>query len=229
MGKPQAQECAFGETGPDLGFVAQPRPACPTFIATVRRDEAARVLTTIDDVAVIPWITWDVAVRATLAVTLTYYILAFYGGVIFNVPAFGGLSLDNRIVLGVLLVVIVGPFFATLFVAALRGTCLAFGSEGIVAASTVKIQPSQSPPWSVNSSYKLEYVPDRGTKGYRHSFFYRDEHVIKDVATWIRSHGQNAKSSRVIKQDPKPLSTAPSIFSTMVDTRCRINGHAGVL
>jgi hypothetical protein len=48
------------------GLVAQPSPSCPTYIAAVPRDEAAFILTSVDDVSTIPWIGWGIAVRALM-------------------------------------------------------------------------------------------------------------------------------------------------------------------
>jgi pimeloyl-ACP methyl ester carboxylesterase len=83
------------------GLLAQPSFACPTYVATVPRDEAAFVLTSVDGVSAIPWIGWDVATRAAGAVTFSYAFLVLYGGAILDVPYVGaGTYLINRIIFG---------------------------------------------------------------------------------------------------------------------------------
>ena len=149
----------------------------------------------------IPWIGWDVATRAAITIMFWYLFLLFFGGAgvgraiiaeIFDAPPSAGFDPTNHIVFGVLLVIILGPFIATPFVAAVRGTRFAFGSEGLVAASTVRVRPSRAPPWDDNKTCRVKYPPNKSIRGYRHSFFYSDEHVIDDVATWIQRNGQNA-------------------------------------
>jgi hypothetical protein len=53
----------------------------------------------------------------------------------------------TSIALIVPLLIILLPLIAAPFAAALRGNRFAFGWEGIVTGSTVRIQPSQVPPW----------------------------------------------------------------------------------
>jgi len=185
------------------GLLAQPKPSCPTYVATVPRDEAAFVLTSVDNVSATPWIAWDVAVRAAATVLFSWATLSIYGGIIFNTPPSVGVQPLNNIVLGILLVIILGPFFATPIVAALRAGV--FGSEGLLAASTVRIQPSKASRLDESKTCRVQYPPNKSIPGYRHCFFYSDEHVIEDVATWIRLGGQNAgcpASWRGSKQRP---------------------------
>jgi len=190
------------------GLLAQPSPTCPTYVATVPRDEAALVLISVDDLSVIPWIAWDVAVRAVMTVLFSWLILLTYGsaifGIIFNFPPLIlGMHAVDHIVLGVLLLIILGPFFATPIVVALRGGV--FGSEGLVAASTVRIQPLKAPPWDESKTCRVQYPPNRSIRGYRHSFFFNDERVIDDAAAWIQLGGQNESgpaTGRAAKQRP---------------------------
>jgi len=59
-----------------------------------------------------------------------------------------------------------------------------------VAASTIRAQPSQSPIWNNEKLNYIKYPVNKKIPGYHHSFFYKDENVIKDVSDWIRSNGR---------------------------------------
>jgi hypothetical protein len=129
--------------------LAQPSPACPTYVATVPRDEAAFVLTSVDGISVIPWVGLAMALRAVKALFITFLCLCA-GSVIIDdtLLEVGDLKRTlTSIALIVPLLIILLPLIAAPFAAALRGNRFAFGWEGIVTGSTVRIQPSQVPPW----------------------------------------------------------------------------------
>jgi hypothetical protein len=93
------------------------------------------------------------------------------------------------IAIGVPSLIVMGPIVAAAFQAVIRSAPFAFGSEGFVASSTIRAQPSQLPYWHNESLKYVNYQPNKRIPGYRHSFFYSDENVIADVAAWIRSGG----------------------------------------
>ena len=182
--------------------MAQPIPTCPTYIATVQRDEAGLILMVIDNTAAAPWIGWRMMVGSALVVYVGSWCSTMFVPQFLGAPPGTGSGIISRIALGVALVLTLGPFLVTFFVAILRRAPFAFGSEGLVAASTVRIQPSQTPPWNGNNNcWKQypncwkQYPQNPNISGYRHSFFYRDENVIDDVATSIRLNEQNASSA----------------------------------
>jgi hypothetical protein len=126
-------------------------------------------------------------VRAALSVLYWYFFLLMFGWMILGAPAGGDPRIINHIMLIILLVVILGPFFATPFAVVLRLGF--FGPEGLLAASTVWIRPSQVPAWDSSKSCQVKYPPNKRIRGYRHCFFYSDEHVIEDISNWIRQNG----------------------------------------
>jgi len=134
-------------------------------------------------------------------------------------PSLTGSRAISYVALGVALLIALGPFFATLFVAILVRQPFAFGSEGLVAASTVRIKPSQTPPWNGNTNWK-KYPPNLSIPGYRHCFFYKDEDVINDVATWIRLNAQSA-SCPVLEQAAKPNVAAAALARIVGAVRSR--------
>jgi hypothetical protein len=169
-----------------VGWLAQPTPSCPTYVATVQRDEASISLTIVDKIAAMPWIGWSAVAKSSLTIFLSWYLLSGFISQLFGGPVGTGSGTISYVALAVTLVITLGPLFATLFAASLRRAPFAFGWEGLVAASTVRIQPSHIPPWNENKNFSMQYLPNPSVRGYRHSFFYKDERVINDVATWIR-------------------------------------------
>ena len=172
-------------------WIAQPKPSCPTYVATVSKDEAGIVLSFFDRLAEVPRFVLASIVRITAPAVATYYVYYYWlftkDHTILNL---GGSVYFAAFFLCVPLIVVLGSILYLFINATIRGTHFAFGWEGFLSGCTLRIKPSHEPIWTDKTTSKVRYPIKKTIRGIRHSFFYNDKRVIDDVAHWIRNNGQ---------------------------------------
>lgn len=170
-------------------------PPCPSFVGTVLFDEAAVFLRALDAFTHAPW-----AIISAAMITL----LGGFAGLGAAVAA--SFVLDSTLVelgawetvlaaLGtVTIVALLLPLPVAVLTTAVRTNKMAFGGESLLTVSTVRIRPRVWPTWSdaphsVRKRWRLpihHYFRNRKFS-LRHSFFYDDPVVIRDVVAWLRT------------------------------------------
>ena len=174
-------------------WIAQPEPPCPTYLASVRRDEPGIWLAFLDRLAEGPWMAVGLASRTVGVVFFVEMVLCmtalFVDGGLVDVGIWFPVSVS--VVLGCAAIVVVGPVVAVFFSAGVRGTMVGFGWERFVDSCTLRIKPARYPSWSDRTARMAEHRGG-GMGQWRHSVFYKDKVAIEDVAWWINGEETDA-------------------------------------
>jgi hypothetical protein len=197
-----------------------PIPTCPSYIAIVSRDEAASWLTAVDLLATTPWTIYHICIDAILGV-IAPSIVIVVGKVVLDILGYPILDFSNgynvfKLCLGLVAAALTAPFFIVPLVSAARGTRLAFGYEGLFAASTLRIRPSQYPFWRGNEVQVFRYHPNGNIRYRRHSSFYSDAKVIDQLTEWIRSRGERLAGPVVPAPDRQHATGHPFVLQRWV-------------
>lgn len=165
----------------------QPVPSCPTFIASVRRDEAGLLLRVLDTITFAPWQAFAFVSRLIATVTVTF--VAVYLGVATYDDTLANTSFSDygvSLILSLALFVIVGPVLISIINGVVRGAPFAFGYEGFLGGATLRIKPVSTPAWALQrGSQQLGHTPSRDLRRLRHSSFYSDPTVVRTFVSWF--------------------------------------------
>lgn len=171
-----------------LDLVKASTPPCPTFVASVRIDEAGVLLRTLDLITLTPWRLFGLLAQslfaAAAAMTVTGVIFTMIDDTILQLESWVYLAMT---ILAAGLVTMLGPIPIAYLVSRLRGAPFAFGGESAAMVAAVRIRPSSAPPWPDAPGSVRQEWPGKAAAGLRHSFFYADDEVIAAVAAWIEA------------------------------------------
>jgi uncharacterized membrane protein YhaH (DUF805 family) len=191
-------------------------PTCPAVISFVRLDEAGLLLKIWDAIALAPWRFHEVAAQLLTTITLSYIATIFITKQFFGdgyINANEGTYIFY-VAITLPLFVVAAPFAITAAVVIIRGSPLAFGYEGIIAASTLRIKPETIPSWSTRGRYEIFCSSStKKIKGLRHSMFYSNTEVINKCAEWIESSrtGQQFSALQSYRSLHIPDAVAPAV------------------
>lgn len=165
-------------------WLIQASPKCRTFIATVKRDEAAYFLRSIDLLSVAPWYSYEFTSKILGSVILSFIASFVSTSFIFGdtVSELKSGHIAMMITFFLVAATVTVPVLSVVASVLLRGA--GFGYEGIVGGATLRILPSILPTWHIKSAYNQHLETDLSGRN-RHSMIHDDRPLLVRLIQWI--------------------------------------------
>jgi hypothetical protein len=169
-------------------------PHQPIFLATVKGDEAARLLWLWHLGTEWPKLLFGGLKKVLFPVWIGLFVIGFVMVGIARTLCAAGIackvSYEDLFGMGVMAALCASALTVVLpavaiFVSMLRGSFLAFGWEGLLGHMVLRIEPVVSPSWALPLGSKRFDLSVMHRALLRHSLFYGDKVLIQELATWM--------------------------------------------